>query len=188
MQEKEHNKQQIKRISRLIAIINIAIVSLIVSSCRNEPISKKSDNKIRKISPLPVSVNFEFPDTVYINKLYDGKIKYKCILDTITTSFDDPRKLRYITFYMTKTRSIDYEDKQLYKVKLDTFGALDHNNIPFYDVKFSELGIYYIDGLINDNVIIDTITQIRKPTDEFRYIEKVVRATHKVVVINEPSK
>lgn len=114
-------------------IASLVILLLIVFSCKNKLDNieiQKTNHKHDTVRSL-VEFAFEFPDTVYINKLYYGKIKYKCILDTITTSFDDPRKLRYITFYMTKTRSIDYEDKQLYKVKLDTFGALDHNNIPF---------------------------------------------------------
>lgn len=188
MKEKKHNKQQIEQIYSLKVIIISLLISTAIFSCKNEPhTEEKIIKKTAKNNFLPVTVDFEFPDTVYINKLYDGKIKYWSVLDTITTSFDDPQKIRYISFYMTKTQSINYEDEDLYKVKLDTFGALDHNTIPFYDIKFSELGVHYIDGLINDHVIIDTLPKIRNPDDKVRYIEKVVRATHKVVVIDKPN-
>jgi len=71
-------------------------------------------------------------------------------------------------------------------MRLDTFGAIDNRTIPFYNIKFTELGTFYIDGIINDHVFIDTLKQPKKPTDKVRYIEKVVQATHKVVVIENP--
>jgi len=95
-------------------------------------------------------------------------------------------KDRYITYSLIKTKSVNYETKELYKMKLDTFGAVDNMTIPFYKIKFEELGTFYIDGIINDHVTIDTLTRPRKPSDKVRYIENVVRATHKVVVIAKP--
>ena len=91
---------------------------------------------------------------------------------------------RYIIYSLTKTKNIDYNTKQLYKIKLDTFGAVDNRTIPFYDIKFSEVGTFYIDGILNDYVTIEKPNA--KPTDKSRYIENVLRATHKVVVIEKP--
>jgi len=169
------NKNQ----NKIILIFLISLLSLVFSCKRDKFIDKR---KTKDLTETTAFVKFVFPDTVYLNKLYNGKIEYKGVLDTITTSFDEKMKSRYISFYMTKTKNIDYEMKQLYKKKLDTFGAIDSRTIPFYDLKFSELGVNYIDGIINDHITIDTLT---KPnlTDKVRYIENVLRATHKVVVI-----
>ena len=177
---KTKEKKQYKKIT---IILSSLLLSLVFSCKKDTPIEKKNTINLNETTAF---VKFIFPDTVYINKLYKGKIKYKGILDTITTSFDDKIKSRYISFYMTKTKNIDYETKQLYKVKLDTFGAIDNRTIPFYNIKFTELGIHYIDGIINDHLTIDTLTTPKKPTDKVRYIENVVRATHKVVVIENP--
>lgn len=175
-------KPNIKQKKKIIIIFSILLLSF-VFSCKKDKINE--NKKTKNLTETNAFVKFNFPDTVYVNKLYNGKIEYKGVLDTITTSFDDKIKSRYISFYMTKTKNIDYEMKQLYKIKLDTFGAIDNRTIPFYDVKFSELGIHYIDGLINDHVTIDTLIR-SKPTDKVRYIENVLRVTHKVFVIESP--
>ena len=163
------------------------LILLILFSCKDNQSTKNESSKKNVAKITTAFVKFIFPDTVYIDKLYNGEIKYKGVLDTITTSFYDDKKSRYISFYMTKTRNIDYDIKQLYKIKLDTFGAVDNRTIPFYDVKFTELGVHYIDGIINDHVTIDTLTRPKKSTDKVRYIENVLRATHKVVVIEKPN-
>jgi hypothetical protein len=172
------NKNQYKTI---LEVLSSSL--LLVFSCKGDmPIEKISKKNLIETTAF---VKFVFPDTVYLNKLYNGKIEYKGVLDSITTSFDERTKSRYISFYMIKTKNIDYEMKQLYKVKLDTFGAIDNRTIPFYDLKFTELGVNYIDGIINDHITIDTLTK-PKPTDKVRYIENVLRATHKVFVIESP--
>lgn len=168
--------------------ITIILSSLLLFtfSCKKE--THVENKKTKTLSETTAFVKFIFPDTVYINKLYNGKIMYKGILDTITTSFDDQTKSRYISFYMTKTKNIDYETEELYKLKLDTFGAIDNRTIPFHKIKFTELGTFYMDGIINDHVMIDTLTRPKKPTDKVRYIENIIRANHKVVVIENHNK
>jgi hypothetical protein len=46
-----------------------------------------------------------FPDTVELNKKYNGKLVYKGILDTITISFDDEHN-RYIQAVLNDVRKI----------------------------------------------------------------------------------
>lgn len=169
-----------KQYKKTIIILSSSLLMLVFSCKRDTSIEKKNTENLTESTAF---VKFVFPDTVYINKLYKGKIKYKGILDTITTSFDDKIKSRYIVFYMTKTKNINYKTKQLYKTKLDTFGAIDNRTIPIYGIKFTELGVHYIDGIINDHITIDTLINSKNPTDKVRYIENVFRATHKVVVI-----
>ena len=166
-----------------VVVISIFLSTLTMFSCKENSNTENKENLSKKNTFVNdvVQFEFDFPDTVYVDKLYKGKIKYKGALDSITTSFEDEKKSRYISFYMTKTQNINYNTKELYKVKLDSFGAVDNHTIPFYDIKFSKLGTYYIDGIINDHVTLDM------PNNEkSRYIENVHRATHKVYVVEKP--
>ncbi len=177
-----------KQIGITVVAINVILSSLVIISCKDSLQSEKDtikekENVQKKIKNKFVEFEFDFPDTIHINKLYNGKIKYKGVLDTITTSFENEKKSRYISFYMSKTKDINYEIEELKTMKLDTFGAIDNRTIPFYDLKFTELGVHYIDGIINDHISIDTLIKSKKSIDKVRYIENVVRVTHKVVVI-----
>lgn len=181
---KMKEKKQFKKTT--IIIISILLLSF-TFSCKKDAFVE-SENK-KKSTQTTAFVKFVFPDTVYINGLYKGEIKYKGVLDTITLNVLEEvnGKDRYITYSLTKTKNINYETKQLYKIKLDTFGAIDNRTIPIYGIKFTELGVHYIDGIINDHITIDTLTNSKSNTDKVRYIENVVRATHKVVVIENPN-
>ena len=177
-----------KKQKEIIVIVSaiVAIGSMI--SCKDNVGSEKGDIKKvigvqNKFKNKNVEFNFDFPDTMYVNEVYKGKINYKSVLDSITTSFDDDRKSRYITYYMTKAKVANYNIEELKKMRLDTFGAIDNRSIPIYGIKFSELGVHYLDGIINDHISIDTFSQSNKDEDKVRYIENVVRATHKVMVI-----
>jgi len=173
-----------------ILITGISVLLLITFSCKKE--LSNTDDVQKRLNHKQVSEKgsaefvFEFPDTVFINKIYNGKILYKGIFDTITTSFNDEKKSRYISYYMTQSKNKINNLEQFYKIKLDTFGAINNRIIPFYDIKFKELGTFYIQGFINDHVLIDSIIGESNPTDEARYVEKIVIASHKVIVINKP--
>jgi len=177
------NEEAKEKINR-VASINIILLLMIVSCNNNSGIKKSKDN--RHFVNDVVEFEFDFPDTVYINKSYSGKIKYKGILDTLTTSFEESKNgtSRYIIYSLTKNQNINYKEDQLRKMPLDTFGATDNRTIPFYNVKFTKLGINYIDGFINDFAIIDTVVN-KKADSKARYIENEVRATHRVIVVEE---
>lgn len=173
----------------LVVISFISLTSLLIS-CKDDVAVEKIKNndyaKNRIFKNSSVEFEFEFPDTVYINEEYKGKILYKSVLDTITTSFEDKTKSRYIAFYMRKTKNINYSDEELKQAKLDTFGAINNRNIPFYKISFNQLGVHYIDGIINDHIFIDTISPNKNGNNKIRYIENIVRATHKVIVVRKP--
>ncbi len=165
------------------------ISSFVLFSCKNDLSKQNIANQAKKDSinsffKDSVVVKFNFPDTVYRDKNYKGHIYYKGILDTITTSFDDSIKQRYILFYMIKAKSVNHSTEEIRKQKMDTFGALNNTTIPFR-VQFTKTGTYYIDGIINDHVLIDTVSN-PKSRNMVRYIEKEARAIHKVVVIEKP--
>ncbi len=174
---------------RIIVAVS-AILILNFSSCKDNQNAEKGRVKKEGIvhngfKNETVEFYFDFPDTVYINKVYKGNINYKSVLDTITKTFDDKKRSRYILYYMRNTKDIKYSVDELKKMELDTFGAINNKSIPIYGIKFSELGTYYLDGIIDDHVTVDTFSQ--KSIDKVRYIENLVRATHKVIVVNEPN-
>jgi hypothetical protein len=64
-------------------------------------------------------------------------------------------------------------------------GAHDNRKIFIRDIIFTKTGTHYIDGIIADNVLIDTIKN-KTENDLLRYIENEERVIHKVVVIERP--
>ncbi len=161
------------------------IISLLIISCREKTEVKKVAD-LKKNIETKIEVEFKFPDTIYRNKSYKGEIKYSGVLDTVTTNVMEEKDgiNRYIIYSFIKTNNLNYSLNQLRKMKLDTVGAIDNHTIPFYDIKFTEVGTYYLYGIINDHVTIDT-NKISKPTNRVRIIENEARASHKIVVINK---
>lgn len=172
-----------KRIIFVILLIVITIQLFI--SCKEEKKIMRGDT--REITERPIEYAIEFPDTVIVNELNDGLIRYKSKLDTIITTFGDRKKNRYTRFILTATKNPNYDFKHLKQTVRDTFGALNNRNIPFYNIAFSNPGIYYLDGIINDIVLIDTITKKKSENDLLRFIEQEERVTKKVIVINRDS-
>lgn len=155
---------------------------LIIFSCQKDKSKPKIPNRE---SNTQIEFEIDFPDTVYVNKLYDGEIKYRSGLDSIITTFGDKQKNRFTRFIVAKpTTNISYNFENLRKKVKDTFGALNNRIIPFYDIKFSKLGVNYIDGIIDDIVLIDTIKKA-KDNDSLLLLRNEKRVTHKVYVIDK---
>ena len=94
-----------------ITHILIAFIVIILCSCNNSKKdgSKKDESKKNIIvgDKKTVEFYFNFPDTIHINKFYNGKIVYKSAFDTIITSFENDLnspKSRYIIFSYVKTK------------------------------------------------------------------------------------
>ncbi len=170
---------------KTVKISSFIILVLLFGACQNE--QKKRDVKDEYTTIYQDSIfgyKFEFPDTVLVNKTYDGKLNYNSIFDTITTSLTDTINERIIVFSLVKSNKIN-NLKELKKIAIDTFDAADVHSIPFKNLKFKKVGTYYIDGIISDNIIIDT-NKVKSDSNNIRYIVKEFRATHKVVVIERP--
>jgi len=167
---------------RIILVAIIIVVKFFIS-CKEE--KKIKENRTKEIMERPIEYTIEFPDTVIVNELNDGLIKYKSKLDTIISTFGDRKKNRYTRFILTATKNPDYDFKHLKKTVRDTFGAINNRKIPFYNITFSKPGIYYLDGIINDIVLIDTVTTKKAENDLLRLIEQEERVTKKVVVVNK---
>lgn len=167
-------------------IVTIALLTLqfTLFSCKKEnPI--KHQQKPQKHLQSRIDYKLEFPDTVYVNEMYTGIVRYKSILDTITTSFDDKKNNRYTIFYLTIVDKPGNNSGRHLKKIAKKFGADNNREISFYDIKFDKTGTYYIDGIINDFVIIDINKKDSKGNDLVREIENEERVTQKVVVINK---
>ncbi|WP_264529892.1 hypothetical protein [Flavobacterium sp. N502540] len=178
-------KTMIKR--RDLVILIVVILQSIIFSCKREE-NNETEEKTKKESYKGRQIDYkvEFPDTLYVNQLYDGVIKYKSVLDTITTSFDDKKKKRYVLFYLTTVNKPDANYKHL-KKSAKIFGADNNRKIYFYNIKFTEPGVFYIDGIINDYVVIDINKKDKGGFDLVREIENEERVIHKVIVINRPA-
>jgi hypothetical protein len=136
----------------------ILILTLLISCQKKE--KKKTLNRLQTAY---VEFKVDFPDTVKLNKTYDGVIYFKSGLDSVITTFGDKKKNRYARFIVAKTHERINDVEELRKVVVDTFGALSNRKIPFYDIKFNKPGTYYLQGIIDDIVLIDTADTEFKP-------------------------
>ncbi len=124
-----------------------------------------------------------FPDTVYVNESNDGRIEYKNDLDTITTKFDDLKKLRFLYYEYYLTKEPIEDNKEIRKMVTDTFVAETNRLIPLYGIKFDKLGVNYFNGIITDEVIIANGGVLKDGSKGDRIITNEIRLTRAVYVI-----
>lgn len=157
------------------------------TNCKKD-LSDKSvvdDEKVSIELENKIWYEIDFPDTVYVNEKYHGDINFTSVFDSITTEFGDRDKYRYVFTALTINNDIEYDFNHLKKIVKDTFGAIDNRQIPIRNLVFPDKGIYYIDGLINDAAFIDLRKKDENGEDLIRWLEKEVRVTKKVVVIDK---
>ncbi|MCC9070909.1 hypothetical protein LNQ49_04770 [Flavobacterium sp. F-65] len=160
-------------------IIKMMIAVTLLVGCNNKEKITQVNNSQIEFRNQTMSYIFDFPDTVSVNKQYNGMIIYKNILDTITTHLANPKdslRDRYITYSMTIAKKILNDENSLKSIVKDTFGAVDNRTIPLFKLKFQHPGIYFIDGFITDNgyLRIHKGDSTRIITNEFRIYHKVV--------------
>jgi hypothetical protein len=161
-----------------ISLVLVAVCACLISC-------KKENNNSQKVAHA--TFNFNFPDTVIINKYYDGNINFKGDFDTITTFLNKVvnKKGRMIEYGFVKTQRLTNDEKVLKKSIKDTMFATSNISIPLF-TKFNKLGINYVDGIIKDEVWIDTIEIINgRKEKRVRIISNEFRATHKVFVVEQ---
>lgn len=125
----------------------------IIISCQK----KEKHRTLNRQKTSYIEFKVDFPDTVKLNQSYDGVIYYKSGFDSIITTFGDKKKNRYSRFIVEKTHQPLKDIEELRKKVVDTFGALNNRKIPFYNIKFDKLGTNYLQGIIDDIVLIDTV-------------------------------
>lgn len=143
----------------------IIIYFLLISNC------VKETKKVVKHETKQTSYNernrktffdFYFPDTVHIDKTYDGLILYKSYLDTLTPKIYEERDtMRLLSFHLVKMKNdtyiIDFKDI-IESEKADVFAAKSKDSIPF-KVKFEKTGEHYLEGVLKDEVYYATQDQ-----------------------------
>lgn len=163
------------------------IILILLFSCRD---FAKADLPIPK-SVVPSSdengleYEMDFPDTVYVNKIYNGMIHYKSIYDSVTTSFDDKKNYRYVMLYL-KISKKSITDSEKIKKSGKIFGASNNRKIPIYNIKFNEAGTYFMYGILNDFLLIDEGKKNNQGEEMAREIEKEWKISKKVYVLNHP--
>ena len=161
-------------------IISGLIILSVLNSCKDE-------TKIIKKTPELKTINLIFPDTVYVNELYDGKIEYNNDLDTITTNLDDVKKARFLDYNFLLTTDVKHDVNYLKKNAKGNFVAETNRIIPLYGIMFRKLGLNYFDGIITDEVRIENGAQGKKGEPLTRIITDEIRLTRGVYVIERPS-
>jgi hypothetical protein len=147
-------KKEKLKVKKLLLLIGI----FFLFSC------KKEDNDVVKIIPIKKSFSktyFNFPDTVFKNKIYNGKIYYSSLFDTLGLKMD---KDRFVSFYVNSDNK-KLTLKQLFKEEHDTF-YIKKDTI-YFDISFKKKGNNFINGFISDDVYIEK-------KDSIRNIEKII--------------
>lgn len=157
-------------------------------SCKKEDVDK-NENSIQETESKKAKkdeIILIFPDTVLVNNSYSGEIHYKNDLDTITTHlYHDKKKYRYIKYAFTGTKTLDYDVEHLKTIIKDTAWATNNRIVPIKDIWFGKVGVYYFDGVIIDEVIIDDGTKNEKGQPLTRIITHEFRLSKKVVVVEK---
>jgi len=180
-----------KKMKKHFNIYLTSILFLIFISCfEKEKQNKQNYSEIDLKKGDKIDYKIDFPDTIYVGKLYNGVIYYKSILDTVTTSFENKEKERYTILYLKLLSKYIYDEFEYENFKKTSkliFGADDNTKITFKNIKFDSIGTFYINGVILDFVYIDLNKKNENGEDLLRLIEKQEEIIHKVVVIPKPN-
>lgn len=121
----------------------------------------------------------DFPDTVSVNKIYQGNITYTSTFDTITDKLNTDGSIRrYIMLIYHLPNNLDTSSTKA----TDTTFAYKLPDVPIRDIQFKEKGNYQLEWTIKDMIIFDTI---KNRTDMETLPMKVeeTRVSKKIVVI-----
>ena len=163
----------------------ILILFLFLFSCKQE----NGKKEIQTSDSEKFQFQVKFPDTVVVNEKNDGTIIFQSPIDTITDKFSDPEQNRYVIFRTLPNKDYNFLNEQFNdSLKEYRIGAIDNRTIPFYELVFNKTGDYKIEGLVNDQILIEPNTKFNKNKEDFRLIEKDFPISFKVVVVDKIQK
>lgn len=121
----------------------IIIVTLFLS-CNRETTTKNTDK------------DYLLVDTVSLHTSYQNNIDYEDINhDKFTEKLNVDSKLRWIiSYYILDT--IPYLDKDIYQNRKDSVLLYDPHKIKLKEIKFNKTGTYYISGIVQDRIVLDS--------------------------------
>ena len=160
-----------------IIVINILCLFLF-TSCAKEEKTEIGTKTYENEYPF----RFVFPDTVVVDKKYNGKILYNSKNDSITTKVaGNGLKSRHVLYIYSKVNEPFKDFKEVYANKgSDTIMALQTTHIDLINFSFSETGIHYIDGIISDQIFSKKIDN----RGRVNISKSNILVGHKVVVID----
>jgi hypothetical protein len=109
----EKLKWKIENMSKSKFLLSFAAIFLGFISCKEG--EKDISNSVNKIILSSISFDISFPDTVTVNKSYNGKVFCKSELDELTISFENVNISRYVAFMLHQTNHIKYDCAELSK-------------------------------------------------------------------------
>ncbi len=150
-------------------------------ACNNkndkESVPKKDKSK---------NYRFDFPDTLIVNKKYNGVLYYESKLDSISTKIGDLENYRYSRLLITKTDKIASTNDEIFKKIKDTFWAKNNREIIFTDVVFDKIGVFYLEGYIYNLAGVKLAKKDENGENMYDMIEEFEPVIHKVIVIEKP--
>jgi|SRR5690554_5160538 len=125
-----------------------------------------------------------FPDTISVNKTYQGTITYTSTFDTIIKKLNthDADISRYIMLIYYPPINLDTPNNEFSKAAIDTTVAYKLPEVPIRDIQLKEKGNFQLEWTIKDMIIFDTI---KNRTDMETLPMKVeeTRVSKRIVVI-----
>lgn len=166
---------------KIVKVIVPFIITFFLS-CDKKEASLVNNNAYDK-SEKEVAIA-DFPDTIHINKIYQGNITYTSKLDTITRKLNGNNDIRrYIMLIYYPPINLG-RDKGSGKIPSDTTFAYKLPDVPIRDIQFKEEGHYQLEWVIKDMVIFDTIKS-RTGAKELPMKVEETRITKKVIVLDQ---
>ena len=162
----------------------IVLIGILFYNCDGRVKNNDSNQNKDHVDLNRIVYDIDFPDTVYSKEDNYGLVSYKSHYDSVITNFGVKDTNRFVRLIVTTTNNIDYDYDYLKSIVKDTFGAYDNRSI-YFMLKFEKPGMFYVDGVINDLVLIDLHKKNSEGIDQIRWLEDEVRVTKKIVVIEK---
>lgn len=160
--------------------IKIFLIGILVLSCKDK---REEVNVNDGLIYQYDKTNIIFPDTVYKKTIIEGIIDYNFEeYNLLRSSIGSGKVSRFIHFYPYLAKNIIDNEKGF--VIRDTFYTQNVNLINF-NVKFDSVGVYYLNGIIKDMVIFDTINDNKNKASTMPAKFSYVLINKKVVVVDD---
>lgn len=161
---------------------SILIVLLMLGiSCKDSNQQQKPDNNFQRnnTSRNEVEIKSLFPDTVHRNEKYSGFIIYESPFDSITENMFGNEYNRRVVLELNSEPYYS-ADKDFYidSLSIYRFIAVDNRKMPYYQVSFSEIGVFELEGKLEDSYLL-----MNNYPDSISEISSLLEFTKKIVVI-----
>lgn len=136
----------------------IILFSVLFFSC-----SKKESNEIpvEKVKIIRIDANLVFPDTIKLNTEAHGYIQYRSEFDEYTKAVNQSKGITRLIDFNYTLDSLKIENDSILETKvIYRNAAFDSRKIELTPINFKRKGVFYIQGVIKDLVIFDTIEDL----------------------------